>query len=72
MDKQLVLVFQTETENRSFIMRFNNPKENLTTEEIQNFMNWVIQQNIFLTRYGELTGIRDGGIVERSFNDLIP
>lgn len=72
MDKQLVLVFNTETEGRSFIMRFNNPKDNLTTEQIQNFMNWIIQQNIFLTRYGELTGIRDGGIVERNFNDLIP
>lgn len=72
MDKQLVLVFNTETEGRSFIMRFNNPKENLTSEQIQNFMNWIIQQNIFLTRYGELTGIRDGGIVERNFNDLIP
>lgn len=72
MDKQLVLVFNTETEGRSFIMRFNNPKSNLTAQQIQNFMNWIIQQNIFLTRYGELTGIRDGGIVERNFNDLIP
>lgn len=72
MDKQLILVFNTETEGRSFIMRFNNPKNNLTTEQIQNFMNWIIQQNIFLTRFGELTGIRDGGIVERNFNDLIP
>ncbi len=72
MDKQLVLVFNTETEGRSFIMRFNNPKNNLTAQQIQNFMNWIIQQNIFLTRYGELTGIRDGGIIERNFNDLIP
>lgn len=72
MDKQLVLVFDTETEGRSFIMRFNNPKDNLTAQQIQDFMNWIIQQNIFLTRYGELTGIRDGGIVERNFNDLIP
>lgn len=72
MDKQLVLVFNTETEGRSFIMRFNNPKDNLTSQQIQSFMNWIIEQNIFLTRYGELTGIRDGGIVERNFNDLIP
>lgn len=72
MDKQLVLVFNTEAEGRSFIMRFNNPKNNLTAQQIQNFMNWIIQQNIFLTRYGELTGIRDGGIIERNFNDLIP
>ncbi|MDI6860399.1 MAG: DUF2922 domain-containing protein [Caldisericia bacterium] len=72
MDKQLVLVFNTETEGRSFIMRFNNPKDNITSEQIQDFMNWIIQQNIFLTRYGELVSVRDGGIVERNFNDLIP
>lgn len=72
MDRQLVLVFDTETEGRSFIMRFNNPKDTLTTEQIQNFMNWIIQQNIFLTRLGELTGIKDGGVVERTYNDLIP
>ncbi|MBC7195128.1 MAG: DUF2922 domain-containing protein [Caldisericia bacterium] len=72
MDKQLVLVFTTETEGRNFTMRFSNPKDNLTTQEIQNFMNWIIQQNIFLTRFGELTGIRDGGVVERTYSDLIP
>lgn len=72
MDKQLVLVFTTETEGRTFTMRFSNPKDNLTTEQIQNFMNWVIQQNIILTRFGELTGIRDGGVVERTYSDLIP
>ncbi len=72
MDKQLVLVFTTETEGRTFTMRFSNPKDNLTTEQIQNFMNWIIQQNIFLTRFGELIGIRDGGVVERTYSDLIP
>ncbi|MGB9749792.1 MAG: DUF2922 domain-containing protein [Caldisericia bacterium] len=72
MDKQLVLVFDTETEGRTFTMRFNNPKDNLTTEQIQNLMNWIIQQNIFLTRFGELTAIKDGGVVERTYNDLIP
>lgn len=72
MDKQLVLVFETETEGRTYTMRFNNPKDNLTTEQIQNFMNWIISQNLFLTRNGALTGIRDGGVVERNFNDLIP
>ena len=72
MDRELVLVFDTETEGRSFIMRFNNPKDTLTTEQIQDFMNWIIQQNIFFTRLGELTGIKDGGVVERTYNDLIP
>ncbi len=72
MDKQLVLVFGTETEGRNFTMRFNNPKDNITTQQIQDFMNWIIQQNIFLTRFGELTSIYDGGVVERTYNDLIP
>lgn len=72
MNKQLVLVFGTETEGRNFIMRFNNPKDGLTTQQIQDFMNWIIQQNIFLTTFGELVSIKDGGIVERNYSDLIP
>jgi hypothetical protein len=53
-------------------MRFRNPKTTLTTQDIQNFANWVINQNIFLTRYGELTSLVDGGIVETTRTDLVP
>jgi len=53
-------------------MRFRNPKDNLTTQNIQDFATWVINQNIFLTRYGELTSLVDGGVVETTRTDLIP
>lgn len=72
MNKQVYIVFSTETEGRTFTMRFNNPKDNLTQQDIQNFANWVINQNIFLTRYGELVGLIDGGIVETTRTDLVP
>ena len=70
--KELVMVFETQTPGRYYTMRYRNPKDGITTEEIQNFMQWVIDQNMFLTPNGELTGIHDGGVVERTFTDLIP
>ncbi|MCX8095430.1 MAG: DUF2922 domain-containing protein [Caldisericia bacterium] len=72
MNKQVYIVFATETEGRTFTMRFSNPKNNLTQQNIQNFANWVINQNIFLTRYGELTSLVDAGIVETTRTDLVP
>jgi len=72
MDKQVYITFATETEGRNYTMRFRNPKDNLTTQNIQDFATWVINQNIFLTRYGELTSLVDGGIVETTRTDLIP
>ena len=72
MDKQVYITFATETEGRNYTMRFRNPKTTLTTQDIQNFATWVINQNIFLTRYGELTSLVDGGVVETTRTDLIP
>ncbi|HQN49004.1 MAG TPA: DUF2922 domain-containing protein, partial [Caldisericia bacterium] len=62
MDKQVYITFSTETEGRNYIMRFNNPKDTISQTDIENFANWVISQNMFLTRYGELVALVDGGI----------
>ncbi|MGC8943906.1 MAG: DUF2922 domain-containing protein [Caldisericia bacterium] len=72
MNKEVYITFATETEGRTFTMRFRNPKNTLTQQNIENFANWVIQQNIIQTRYGELTSLVDGGIVETTRTDLIP
>jgi len=53
-------------------MRFYNPKDGLTQTDIENFANWVISQNMFLTRYGELVALVDGGIIQTTRTDLIP
>lgn len=39
MNKQVYIVFSTETDGRNFIMRFYNPKDNLTQQNIQSFAN---------------------------------
>ena len=72
MDKQVYITFSTETEGRNYIMRFNNPKDSITQTDIENFANWVISQNMFLTRYGELVALVDGGIIQTTRTDLIP
>jgi len=53
-------------------MRFYNPKDGLTQTDIETFANWVISQNMFLTRYGELVALVDGGIIQTTRTDLIP
>ncbi|HQL66834.1 MAG TPA: DUF2922 domain-containing protein [Caldisericia bacterium] len=72
MDKQVYITFSTETEGRNYIMRFNNPKDTISQTDIENFANWVISQNMFLTRYGELVALVDGGIIQTTKTDLIP
>jgi len=53
-------------------MRFYNPKDSITQTDIENFANWVLSQNMFLTRYGELVSLVDGGIIQTTRTDLIP
>jgi len=72
LDKQVYITFSTETEGRNYIMRFYNPKDTITQTDIENFANWVISQNMFLTRYGELVALVDGGIIQTTRTDLIP
>jgi len=72
LDKQVYITFSTETEGRNYIMRFNNPKDTISQTDIENFANWVISQNMFLTRYGELVALVDGGIIQTTKTDLIP
>ena len=40
--------------------------------EVQALMNLIITKNVVNTKNGALTSIVDGGIVTRSFTDLVP
>ena len=46
--KELVMVFETQTPGRYYTMRYRDPKDGITTEEIQSFMQWVIDQTCSL------------------------
>jgi len=67
----LRLVFGTEN-GKTASMEFNNPKADVTQAEVQALMNLIITKNVVNTKNGALTTIVDGGIVTRSFTDLIP
>ena len=61
----LRLTFGTEN-GKAFSMDFVNPKATVTQEQVQALMQLIISKN------GALTTIEDGGIVTRSFTDLVP
>ncbi len=70
--KVIVMLFGT-SDGKTHRMEFNNPKDGLTTQDVQNVMQTIIDKNIIQTRSGAtLTEIKDGGIVERTYTDLIP
>jgi hypothetical protein len=67
----LRLVFGTEN-GKTASMEFNNSKTTVTQAEVQTLMNLIITKNVVNTKNGALTTIVDGGIVTRSFTDLVP
>ncbi|MGC8979291.1 DUF2922 domain-containing protein [Caldisericum sp.] len=67
----LRLVFGTEN-GKTASMEFNNPKATVTQAQVQSLMQTFITKNVVNTKNGALTTILDGGIVTRSFTDLVP
>jgi hypothetical protein len=67
----LRLVFGCEN-GKAASMEFNNPKATVTEAQVQALMNLFITKNVVNTKNGALTSIVDGGIVTRSFTDLVP
>ncbi len=67
----LRLVFTTEN-GKKHAMEFNNPKSDITEQQVSDLMQMIISKNIFTTKNGDLTGVADGGVVTRSFHDLVP
>jgi len=69
--KVLRLVFGTEN-GKTASMEFSNPKTTITQAQVQALMQMFITKNVVDTKNGALTTIVDGGIVERTFTDLVP
>jgi hypothetical protein len=53
-------------------MEFSNPKTTITQAQVASLMQMFITKNVVDTKNGALTTIVDGGIVERTFTDLVP
>ena len=70
--KVIRMVFNT-SDGKTHVLEFNNPRTDVTTTDVQNVMNTIITKNIIQTSSGAtLVSIKDGGIVERNYTDLIP
>lgn len=69
--KVLRLVFKTEN-GKTYAMEFSNPKDGITTEQLQALGNLIVSKNVITTKNGDLVEFVDGGIVERTFTDLVP
>jgi len=69
--KTIQMSFMTEN-GKTYRMEFDNPKATLTTTDVQTVMQMIIDRNIILTTNGSLVSIKDGGVVDRTYTDLIP
>ena len=70
--KVIEMVFGT-SDGKTHRLEFNNPKDGLTSDNVQSVMNTIITKNIIQTKSGAtLTSIKDGGVVQRTYTDLIP
>ncbi|BAL81535.1 DUF2922 domain-containing protein [Caldisericum exile] len=69
--KVLRLVFKTEN-GKTYAMEFANPKDTITSQKVETLGNLIVAKNIVTTKNGDLVQFVDGGIVERTFTDLVP
>jgi hypothetical protein len=67
----LRLVFGTADGNTHTI-EFLNPKSDITQTQVHDLMQMIITKNAILSKYGDLTSIKDGGIVTTTITDLVP
>ena len=65
----LRMVFKNEA-GSNFTLSLDNPRDTLTTAEIETVMDSIIAKNIFLTTGGPLVAKEDIKIIDRTTNDM--
>ena len=70
-DSFLKMVFKNQEGNK-VLLSLEDPKSDLTTDQIQTVMNSIINKNVFSSTGGDLVSIYDIKIVNRTTNDLYP
>jgi len=58
-------------EGKSYSIQMRYPKDDLTTEQIDTVMDLIVTKNIISTKGGDLASVYDGGVLVRSFTDLV-
>jgi hypothetical protein len=72
-DTQLSYLRMTfkNSDGKNYSIQMRYPKDNLTTEDIDTVMDLIVTKNIISTKGGDLTTVSDGGVLVRSFTDLV-
>ncbi|HPJ12897.1 MAG TPA: DUF2922 domain-containing protein [Caldisericia bacterium] len=68
--KVLQMIFENSLGKQTTIS-IPYPKDTITALELETLMNTMITKNIISNDGAELSSIKDGGIVEKSFTDLV-
>lgn len=66
----LELIFKTSTE-KTFTLQIQNPKRDLTEENVRQAMDNILKLNLFDLSKGELVSIHSAQYVERSTHTVI-
>ena len=68
--KTLQMTFNNSN-GKSVTLSFPYPKDDITTTEIEAVMDTLIAKNIISSSDGDLSTKKDGGVVEKTFTDLV-
>lgn len=68
--KTLQMTFNNSV-GKSLTLSFPYPKDDITTVEIEAVMDTLITKNIIFSNDGDLTSKKDGGVIEKTFTDLV-
>jgi len=68
-DHTLRMLFRNQ-EGKNVTITLNNPKDDLTTAEIETAMDLVIAKNIFTSTGGDIVAKQDIRVISNTTNDL--
>ena len=69
MAKTLELVFKNQS-NRKSVISLDEPRDNLTADEVRAVMQDILAKNIFNTSGGDLIQIEGARIISREVTEL--
>ncbi|NLZ54888.1 MAG: DUF2922 domain-containing protein [Thermoanaerobacteraceae bacterium] len=70
MDKSLELIFRNVA-GKNARLSMQDPKEDLTTEEVEALMNTILEKNVFETTGGDLVEIVGARLIQKEVVELI-
>ena len=68
--KTLQMTFNNSV-GKSLTLSFPYPKDGITTVEIEEVMDTLITKDIIFSNDGDLVSKKDGGVIEKTFTDLV-